>query len=281
MDFFHPRILLQSIAMTNKEILQADLLDILFENRNKAYGAYALRKYYNRRLLWALGISLGLVLFLFMMNSQPQNIGNSLYHKPDVVVRTLAIANDKPNTPKPPPPRKPSQVAQLKSTAIKIVPNDEVKKPEVPSLHDLDNAAIATVNKIGVSTNSFGEDVQGSNEKSNTGEQARHGDDEFHLMSSDAQFPGGREAFAEFLKRYLNTPGDLEVGEKRVVLVRFMVDADGVISKIEIAQTGGEKYDREMIRVLRKMPKWTPAMQNGIRVATYFTQPVTFVGIEE
>ena len=54
--------------MTNKEILQADLLDILFENRNKAYGAYALRKNYNHRLQWALGISLSLVLFLSMLD---------------------------------------------------------------------------------------------------------------------------------------------------------------------------------------------------------------------
>ena len=52
----------KSIAMTNKEILQANLLDILFENRNKAYGAYALRRNYNHRLQWALGISLSFVL---------------------------------------------------------------------------------------------------------------------------------------------------------------------------------------------------------------------------
>jgi protein TonB len=56
--------------MTNKEILQADLLDILFENRNKAYGAYALRKNYNHRLQWALGISLSLTLFLVTIGFQ-------------------------------------------------------------------------------------------------------------------------------------------------------------------------------------------------------------------
>jgi protein TonB len=56
---------------------------------------------------------------------------------------------------------------------------------------------------------------------------------------------------------------------------------DGSISNIEIIQSGGDNYDKEVIRVLRKMPKWTPAMQNGMRVSTYFTQPVTFVGVEE
>ena len=90
-----------------------------------------------------------------------------------------------------------------------------------------------------------------------------------------------KKLFAEFLKRYLNTPADLEVGEKKVVVVRFMIDIDGVISRTEIIQSGGDKYDREVIRVLRKMPKWVPAIQNGTKVATYFTQPVSFVGIEE
>ena len=55
--------------MTNKEILQANLLDIIFENRNKEYGAYALRNGYDKRLLKALGIGLGLVLLLVLVNS--------------------------------------------------------------------------------------------------------------------------------------------------------------------------------------------------------------------
>ncbi len=59
-----------------------------------------------------------------------------------------------------------------------------------------------------------------------------------------------------------------------------MVDIDGSISKAEIVQSGGDKFDREVIRVLHKMPKWVPAMQNGIKLAAWFTQPVTFIGIE-
>ena len=54
--------------MTNKEILQANLLDIVFENRNKEYGAYALRNGYDQRLLKALGIGLGLALLLILIN---------------------------------------------------------------------------------------------------------------------------------------------------------------------------------------------------------------------
>src|SRR6266487_4568592 len=152
--------------MTNKEILQADLLDILFENRNKAYGAYALRKNYNHRLQWALGISLGLVLFLISLLYKKKNSDQPMFERTEFILPTY-------------------------------------KQPDKP--------------------------------------------------------------------KPLNTPHELEIGETKMVLVRFMVDVDGTISKTEIVQSGGDKYDREVIRVLHKMPKWVPAMQNGIKVATYFT----------
>jgi protein TonB len=281
MDLFHMSIsmLSKSIAMTNKEILQADVLDILFENRNKAYGAYALRKNYNHRLQWALGISLALVFLLLIFNLKNEKKEKIAVNSvPDIVVRTVALP--KPQTPEPPRPLKHPDVAQIKDVIIKIVPDNEVKKTEVPTVKELETAMISTITKGGISPDSLkgnSNDVKGNG---NNDDKITN-DTEFYSKSSDAQYPGGKDAFTEFLRKYLNIPEDLEANEKKMVLVRFMVDVDGAISKTEIVQSGAEKYDREVIRVLRKMPKWVPAMQNGIKVATYFTQPVTFIGIEE
>src|ERR1044071_10482228 len=68
MDFASISISLKSIAMTNKEILQASLLDILFEHRNKNYGAYELRKNYPQRMSTALGISMIVILMFLLFN---------------------------------------------------------------------------------------------------------------------------------------------------------------------------------------------------------------------
>src|SRR4051812_21454109 len=68
MDFLPPGISYKSIAMTNNEILKADLLDIIFEHRNKSYGAYTLRRYYNNRLMTSLGIALSAVALLFLIS---------------------------------------------------------------------------------------------------------------------------------------------------------------------------------------------------------------------
>jgi TonB family protein len=100
------------------------------------------------------------------------------------------------------------------------------------------------------------------------------------FSSSDAQFPGGIESFRKFLTKNLVTPDDLQTDEKKTVLVRFKVDVDGSISNAQILKSGGEKYDTEVLRVLNKMPKWVPATQNGVKVATWFTQPVSFIGVE-
>jgi protein TonB len=267
--------------MKNKEILQADLLDILFENRNKAYGAYALRKYYNHRLQWALGVSLSLTFFLLMINvSGTKNSTDPLDKEKVLQLSSVVLPEDKPKKQDLSKTIEPPQAQAKYTSQIKIV--DDYLKTDMPEQDLIDKSLISTETKDGAPPS---ETVQiEANTNGDNGHDAKNEkmEQESRIFShSDAQFPGGREAFAEFLKRYLNTPADLEVGEKKVVVVRFMVDVDGVISNTEIMQSGGDKYDKEVIRVLRKMPKWIPALQNGIKVATYFVQPVTFMGVED
>ena len=103
----------------------------------------------------------------------------------------------------------------------------------------------------------------------------------FVPVESGPEFPGGREAWTVFLNRHLQTPDYLEPGEKKLVLIRFFVDTDGAVNGFKVLQSGGAVFDDEVIRVLRKMPRWKPAIQNGHPVAVSFTQPVTFVGVEQ
>ena len=265
--------------MTNNQILQADLLDILFEHRNKDYGAYPLRKNYNQRLQWSLAISLSLAFVVLFIRAGKGNTTNEPPLKPDVTLHAIELPKEKRTAP-PPQQKKVLQMAQIKDVPIKIVPNDQVKKPEVPTISDLQNELISTVNKTGVAANGITEGANPANGNENSNNKTGNGKPEFHPISSDAQFPGGVESFKKFLSKYLVTPDDLELDEKKTVLVRFKVDIDGSISEAQIIQSGGDKFDKEVLRVLNKMPKWIPATQNGVKVATWFTQPVTFIGVE-
>jgi len=269
----------ESIAMTNKEILHADLLDILFENRNKAYGAYMLRKNYNHRLQWALGISLSLVLLLSIFDVSRGKGFKGSYDDNKKELKLISYVESPVEKKVDPPKPKVEPVRReiAYTSRIEIVPNNI--KTEMPEMTDIGTSDIST-KTVGGALSSDTVQTSRHGDVNETGAERKSDDKENILPSSDAQFPGGKEAFAKFLTKYLITPGELEAGEKRVVLVRFMVDADGTISKTEVVQSDGDDYSKEVIRVLAKMPKWIPAMQNGTKVATWFTQPVSFISVE-
>jgi len=90
-------------------------------------------------------------------------------------------------------------------------------------------------------------------------------------------FPGGMEGLKKFLQRNLNNPKEMEEGEMVSVKTRFVVGYDGKLKSFEIIQDGGEEFNKEVIRVLKKMPEWTPGKSNGQNVSVYYTIPVKFV----
>src|SRR6187200_695111 len=128
--------------MTNNEILQADLLDILFERRNKLYGAYALRKTYSSRLGIALGVALSTVLlFILMSFVNKKDTGNEQRKHDDIIKLTqLVIPPDEKKEPEPPPKEKQKPpAAEVDFQAPKIVEDVNVKEV-LPDLNAINNA---------------------------------------------------------------------------------------------------------------------------------------------
>ncbi|HEX4850891.1 MAG TPA: TonB family protein, partial [Puia sp.] len=80
----------------------------------------------------------------------------------------------------------------------------------------------------------------------------------------------------------LRVPKDvLETGQKVKVVVKFVVDKEGIVRDFEVMEHGGNDFDEEVLRVMKKMPHWKPGMQNGRNVAVYYYLPVTFQGPDE
>jgi periplasmic protein TonB len=268
--------------MTNKEILQSDMLDILFEHRNKSYGAYALRKGYDHRLAKAMGISFSVVLIFVLLNgfkNNGSNNGNSFLNEDDSI--TLVNINDKV------PEKIPEEVKLKPKVQEKTVQyTDKIKIQEVintppPDMTEIEKSNIGKENIPGENPSGIIKNNDPAPAGNNEGDVKKDPPIVVeNLRSSDASYPGGLEAFTKFLKKNLETPGEMEPGEKKKVYVRFVVDIEGIISNIQIIQSAGGQYDKEVLRVLKKMPKWVPAMQNGTKTAVNFTQAVTFVGEE-
>jgi protein TonB len=268
--------------MTNKEILQADLLDILFEHRNKLYGAYALRKSYTRRLGLALGAALSIVLLFILMtfiNKKGRGNGNG-QHDDIVKLTPLIIPPDKPKDPEPPKEISKPKVALADHQQIIVVPDKDADK-EIPDQETIDKSEVSNVNADGNPPDGLAKTNPESEGDSDAVVKEPEKNNEPLLPSREPSFPGGPAAWLKFLQRFLQAPDDIDPGKRIEVQVRFWVDIDGSVSRPEIIKSGGDAFDKEVLRVMKKMPKWEPALQAGRPIAVAYQQPVIFIGEEQ
>ena len=276
--------------MTNKEILQANLIDIIFENRNKGYGAYALRKDYNTRLLTSLGAGMSVILFLVFINLFGKSGQSSSIIQQDkevVNIKEVELLKDKPKEqpikPKEAVKQKPDipKVAAVKFTTPPEIKDDDKVKDKMTAISDMDGKKISDKPGDGIIDDGTAKQIEKQVAGAGDGIPATPKQPDFVIQERNPEFPGGTEALKRFLSKNLSTPDELEAGEKKVVQIRFKVDKDGTVTSFEIVISGGNEFDREVVRVCKKMPRWTPAIQNGINVPVSYVLPVTFIGLEE
>ena len=281
--FFHLLIIIgiKTNKMKTELILKSDVLDIVFENRNKAYGAYNLRKYYDNRLIKSLAIMIAVVTVLSAFTFIPKK--KIAFVDDGYVTRTASLPQpkdkpkdkEKPNEVKPPKQKAPTQIW----TNPKIVTNIEPVKP----LSNLsDTVAIASVTDIGKPGDVpiVADPGDGGDGKEKNTEPVKPAIDintpvyEAEIMPS---YPGGVDALRKFLQRNLTNPKDMEEGEEVSVKVKFVVGYNGKLQSFVTVQDGGEEFNKEVVRVLKKMPEWVPGKSNGQNISVYYTIPVKFV----
>ena len=91
------------------------------------------------------------------------------------------------------------------------------------------------------------------------------------------EFPGGDNALMSFLQRNIKYPiKALKKNIEGIVMINFVVERDGRISKVNVTKGIGGGCDEEALRVIKKMPKWKPGKQGGKPVPVYFDIPVNF-----
>lgn len=274
--------------MKPESILQTDLLDILFEHRNKEYGAYHLRKHYDRRLAKALAVTFIVVLLLsvtWYVNANYFKTPISLIageKVSDVHLQDLEELKKPKQDPKPK--RLDHNLAKAAHTNIAIVPDNQADKA-VAKVEELDDKIISTTTEDGI-PGSGNEVAPPADEGAGDGAviepkkvEQKVPDEPLLVAEVMPEFPGGREAFLRYMLRHLQQPEELAEGEKIVVMVKFVVEADGSIVNVEVVKSGGS-FDKDVLNVVRNMPRWKPGMQQGRFVPVYFTLPVTFTGAD-
>jgi protein TonB len=270
--------------MEQNKILSADVLDIIFEGRNKAYGAYELRKTYQRRLIIAIAAMIGVCLFIFIATVlanfvAPKKQTQMLVQ--DVQLADVKQEEEKKPPPPPPPPKEPPKVEITKFTPPKIVKDEEVKPEEKPPEQEkLEDTKIGTINQEGEKSDVVAPPVEQSTGQVEAPKaQEEDYDKEFKTVQIEAKFPGGQGAWTKYLERNLNSNVPVDNGAppgNYTVVVSFLVDKSGNISEVQALNDPGYGTAAEAVRVIKKGPAWTPAVQNGRNVIYRQKQSVTF-----
>jgi len=266
--------------MEINKILSADILDIIFEGRNKDYGAYDLRKTYNKRLLVAMSVMGGLVVAL-LIGYLISNYQSS--HKAAAVVvqdvQLEDIKEEKKNEPPPPPPPKvePPKVEMAKFTPPKIVKDEEVKEEEKPpEVEKLEDTKIGDVNQKGIQDDNITAPPSDNKGVVEAPKDNTDYDKTFTKVEIESDYPGGIAAWARYLTKNLNYPEEAQNSEiQGTVIVKFIVDKEGKVSDVE-AISGPNELRDEAVRVIKKSGNWIPAVQNGRKVKSYKSQPINF-----
>lgn len=271
--------------MDVNKILTTDILDLIFEDRNKAYGAYELRRSYNKRMTIAL-ISMAVIALLAVGGSLlagELKKGKGKIEAKEVILTEIKQEEEKKIEPPPPPPPKqePPKVEMTKFTPPKIVKDEEVKKEDIPPEQEkLEDTKIAVISQEGIKDLSLAPAIIDEGKK--IIEEKKEDDENkiFEKVEVEASFKGGEREWRKFLERNLdaNTPVDNGAREGQyTVVVQFVVDKEGKISDVKAITNHGFGMEEEAVKVIRKGPNWVPAVQNGRNVKAYRRQPITFV----
>ncbi|NLO71151.1 MAG: energy transducer TonB [Porphyromonadaceae bacterium] len=273
----------------NIDLTSQKWLDIIFEGRNKSYGAYTLRQQSSKRHLIAFVFSLAFVIVVIFATIMVKNITEkNLRHIEDdsLVFRNIQLES-------PPPPEEiiehrveappPIEMAKTIQFTVPKIEKDELVKEgdEIKTQDDVLEQPTAIVSNfdnlegrddgLGILPDALLEDkvIVQAVEDNKTYE---HG-----LIEQNPSFPGGESAMYEWLSKNINYPVIAQENniQGRVTL-QFVVGKNGEIENIIVIRGVDSSLDREAVRVVKAMPTWIPGRQGGNAVKVRYTLPVQF-----
>lgn len=261
------------------DLLNSNWLEIVFEGRNKSYGAYDLRKSITKNTFKAFII--GTVLFAFLV-SIPTLMRLIPEAQDDVTIDTKITAvkmppkKEKPKENLPPPPPPPPKVDQVKFVKPVVAKAEDVVE-EIAVVKDLVDKNIGKESIKGDPNADFVVD-----EPVGKGDAAVVEEDNSVYSSAGLEvqpsFPGGIEKFYQFVGKNYQVPD--EEGLNGKVFVSFVVEKDGSLTDIKVLRDIGYGTGKEAIRVLNKGPKWSPGEQNGKKVRCTYSLPISIQSAE-
>ncbi len=274
--------------MSKIDLISSDWVDLVFEGRNKAYGAYRLRKSTTKRNILAMVAVVILLIVAFIILTVKNFVDEQRAKVAMTQVAELTNYDQ---------PKKKAEVKQkkvevepervvervkssIKFTAPVIKKDEEVKPDEELKTQD---ELMSTKTAIGSFDVKGNDDANGEILKAKEviaePEPPKHEEENkvFDIVEQQPLFPGGPAALMKYLSENTKYPVVAqEYGVQGRVTVQFVVEKDGSISDVHVLRGVDPSLDKEAVRVVKSMPRWTPGKQNGITVRVNYRVPVLF-----
>lgn len=274
--------------MSKIDLISSDWVDLVFEGRNQAYGAYKLRKSTTRRNIYAM-LAVVLLLIVAFIILTVKNFVDEQRAKVAVTQVTELTALEQPKKKAEVKQKKvelePEKVVEkvkssIKFTAPVIKKDNEVKPEEELKTQD---ELMNTKTAIGTFDVKGNDDANGEILKAKEviaePEPPKHEEENkvFDIVEQQPMFPGGPSALMKFLSENTKYPVVAqENGVQGRVTVQFVVEKDGSVSDVHVLRGVDPSLDKEAVRVVKSMPRWTPGKQNGTTVRVNYRVPVLF-----
>ena len=252
-----------------------DLDDLIFEHRNKDYGAYQLRKKYNRvvfaGILMAIVLACMIVIIPFMLRSQSDDLlsGDMVYIP--VRMESLEPPVDQIIVPPAPPPPGSERVQEV----VKYVP------PVVVDTIMPDEAKQVTTDEVLAQTTLDESIVEGfgAGDNLSSGQDGVATNDPFFLVEVMPSFRGGDiNKFREWVQKRTNYPqAAIEAKIQGKVYLTFIIEADGSVSNVTVVKGVAPIIDNEAVKAIQASPKWSPGLQRGQPVRVRYSMWLNFI----
>lgn len=259
-----------------------DFDDIVFANRHRAYGAYALRQAYrptlSRAMLLGSGLFLGTLLLprLYALARPDRAASMKEVLLNDFTVEKL------PDEPIVVPPRtEPAPaVATVRNPVPEVVADAPDDVPDVATVEALQDAASGQTTQEGsgeVDLITAPETSEPTTIEKAIESPVPKAEEEFVVVEQQPEFPGGQAALTSFLQRNLRYPTQASrANVQGKVFISFTINTDGSLTNLQILKGLGFGTDEEALRVMHLMPRWKPGRQSGRTVRVRYNLPITF-----
>lgn len=271
------------------DLNSADWCELVFDGKNKEYGAYAMRQTSGRRHILAFGIMIIAVAFLALLPNIMEKVKASVNYNigttTTVEIGGIKVKEEEKTVELPKVELPPARDIR---NSIKYTPpvitkdvnvNDENELKSIDKVLENPKIAIGYVNRMDGTNNADAELARDLLKitASGTGGGGTTVTDVFRTAEVMPQFPGGTTELYKYISENLRYPAiDIEMGTQGQVVIQFVVGLSGEIKEAKILRGISVNCDKEAMRVVKGMPKWIPGRQNGNLVQVYFTLPISF-----